>query len=40
MDIEGLKELLLNRLYIELQIFKERKMRQEKEEIFKDSYEI
>ncbi len=40
MNAEQLRELLLKRLYIELQLFKDSKLRQDKEEIFKASYEI
>ena len=32
MDIEELRDLLSKRLYIELQLFKDSKLRQEKEE--------
>lgn len=40
MDVKELRNLLSKRLYIELQLFKDSKLRQEKEEIFKASYEI
>ena len=40
MDIKELRDLLSKRLYIELQLFKDSKLRQEKEDIFKSSYEI
>lgn len=40
MDAKELKDLLSKRLYIELQLFKDSKLRQEKEDIFQSSYEI
>lgn len=40
MNIRELRSLLSKRLYIELQLFKDSKLRQEKDEIFKASYEI
>lgn len=40
MDVKELRDLLSKRMYIELQLFKDSKLRQEKEEIFKTSYEI
>ncbi len=40
MDVKELRDMLSKRLYIELQLFKDAKLRQEKEEIFKASYEI
>ena len=39
MDVRELRELLLKRLYIELQLFKDSMLRREKEEILKASYE-
>mgnify|MGYP006865376276 CR=1 FL=1 len=40
MDVKELRGLLADRLYLELQLFKDSKLRQEKEEIFRASYEI
>lgn len=40
MNVKELRDLLLKRLYIELQLFKDSILRQEKEEIFQASYEI
>lgn len=40
MDENELNDLLLKRLYIELQMFKDSMFRKEKEDIFKSSYEI
>ena len=40
MNAEQLRELLLGRLYMELQLFKDSKLQQEKEEIFQASYKI
>lgn len=40
MDRKELKDLLSKRLYLELQIFKDSKLQQEKDDIFKASYEI
>ena len=40
MDGKELKKLLLDRLYIELQLFKDGTLQQEKEEIYKSSYKI
>lgn len=40
MDVTELRDLLSKRLYIELQLFKDHKLRQEKDEIFKASYKI
>jgi len=40
MGIGQLRDLLSKRLYIELYLFKDSKLRQEEEEIFKASYEI
>ncbi|MCM1500255.1 MAG: DUF3848 domain-containing protein [Clostridium sp.] len=40
MDVKELRDLLSKRLYIELQLFKDSKLRQEREEVFKDSYKI
>ena len=40
MDLKELKDLLLKRLHIELQIFKDSILRQPKEEIYKSSYKI
>ena len=40
MDVKELRGLFVNRLYLELQLFKDSKLRQEKEEIFQASYEI
>ena len=38
MDEKELRELLQERLYMELQLFKDSMLQKEKEEIFKDSY--
>ena len=40
MDVKRLRELLAKRLYLELQLFKDTKLVQEKEDIFRSSYEI
>lgn len=40
MDVKELRSLLADRLYFELQLFKDSKLRKEKEEIFQASYEI
>ncbi len=40
MDEQELRDLLSKRLYIELQLFKDSKLQQEKADIFKASYEI
>ena len=40
MQTTELKKLLSRRLYLELQLFKDSKLRQEKEEIYQSSYEI
>lgn len=40
MDVKELRGLFVNRLYLELQLFKDSKLRQKKEEIFQASYEI
>lgn len=40
MDLKELKDLLLKRLHIELQLFKDSILRQSKEEIYKSSYKI
>ena len=40
MDEKGLRELLLQRLHMELLLFKDSMLRKEKEDIFKDSYKI
>lgn len=40
MDVKELRKLLLNRLYIELYLFKDATLQQEKEEIYKSSYRI
>ena len=40
MDVKKLRELLSKRLYLELQLFKDAKLMQEKEDIFRSSYEI
>ena len=40
MDLKELKDLLLKRLHIELQLFKDSILRQPKEEIYKSSYKI
>lgn len=40
MDVKELRDLLSKRLYIELQLFKDSKLRQEREEVFKASYKI
>ena len=40
MEVKELRNLLSKRLYIELQLFKDNKLRQEKEDIYKASYEI
>ncbi len=40
MDVKELKKLLLDRLYLELQLFKDATLQQEKEEIYKSSYKI
>lgn len=40
MDEREWKDLLVKRLYIELQLFKDAMLRQEKADIFKASYEI
>lgn len=40
MDEKELRELLRERLHMELQLFKDSMLQKEKEEIFKDSYKI
>lgn len=40
MDEKGLRELLLQRLHLELLLFKDSMLQKEKEDIFKDSYKI
>ncbi|MCM1027596.1 MAG: hypothetical protein NC432_14285 [Roseburia sp.] len=40
MEATELKKLLSKRLYLELQLFKDSKLMQEKEEIYQSSYEI
>lgn len=40
MDVKKLRGLFADRLYLELQLFKDSKLRQEKEGIFQASYEI
>lgn len=40
MDRNGLRDLLSNRLYIELQMFKDSMLQKEKGDIFRSSYEI
>lgn len=40
MDLKELRDLLLKRLHIELQLFKDSILRQPKEEIYKSSYKI
>ena len=40
MDEKGLRELLLQRLHMELLLFKDSMFQKEKEDIFKDSYRI
>lgn len=40
MDLKELKDLLLKRLHIELQLFKDSILRQPKEEVYKSSYKI
>ena len=40
MDEKGLRKLLLQRLHMELLLFKDSMLRKEKEDIFKDSYKI
>ena len=40
MDLKELKDLLLKRLHIELQLFKDSILRQSKEEVYKSSYKI
>lgn len=40
MDEKGLRELLLQRLYVELLLFKDSVLQKEKEDIFSDSYKI
>lgn len=40
MDLKELKDLLLKRLHMELQLFKDSILRQSKEEIYKSSYKI
>lgn len=40
MDKEGLRELLLQRLHIELLLFRDSMLQKEKEDIFQDSYRI
>ncbi len=40
MDEKELRELLRERLHMELQLFKDSLLRKEKEDIFRDSYEI
>ena len=40
MDEKELRELLRERLHMELQLFKDSMIQKEKEDIFKDSYEI
>ncbi len=40
MDEKELRELLRERLHMELQLFKDSLLRKEKEDIFRDSYKI
>ncbi len=40
MDLKELRDLLLKRLHIELQLFKDSILRQSKEEVYKSSYKI
>ena len=40
MDEKGLRELLLQRLHMELLLFKDSMFQKEKEDIFMDSYRI